>query len=146
VNYREASLQDIDALLAIEQQSFRSPWSRTMFEKELALQFSYNRVAELKKERELAGYIFCWLAPPEASIMSIAVKPEQRRRGMGTYLLGKTLEDLKAMAVREVFLEVRPSNFSARSLYQRFGFFELGVRPRYYQDSGEDAIVMKKEL
>jgi len=146
VDYREPNPQDIDALLAIEQQSFRSPWSRKLFEKELTLAFCYNRVAELKAERQLAGYIFCWLAPPEASIMSIAVKPEQRRRGLGSYILGKALEDLKKQGFREAFLEVRPSNHSARSLYQRFGFREVGVRPRYYQDSGEDAIVMKKEF
>ena len=143
---RPAREQDLDELMEIEKQSFRSPWSRKMFQRELGLGFSMHKIAELKGESKIAGFVFCWLAPPEASIMSIAVRPEMRRRGLGGYLLEQTLADLKKLEVREVFLEVRPSNTPARSLYSGFGFFEIGIRPRYYEDSGEDAIVMKKEL
>jgi len=146
VNFRAAAEPDIDQLLEIEKQSFSMPWSKKMFLHELYLPFSYNRVAELKSDLSIAGFIFCWLSPPEASIMSIAVKPDLRRRGLGAFILAKALHDLKERDTREAYLEVRPGNAAAQALYKSFGFVQVGLRPRYYTDTNEDAIVMKKEL
>jgi len=146
LDYRPVRLNDLDQIMEIELRSFKTPWSRKMFLRELELNFSYNRAAELRDDKKIAGYVFCWLTKPEASIMSIAVREDLRNQGLGSCLMARTLSDLKAAGAAEAWLEVRPSNSAALALYRRFGFREVGVRPRYYRDSGEDAVVMKKEL
>jgi len=146
VELRACIAEDLDQVMAIEQESFRTPWSRELFLKELSLQFAYHRVAELKQDQTIAGYLFCWLGGPEATILSLAIKPELRRQGLASYLLQRALDDFSREGIKEVWLEVRPSNFFARALYRKFDFQEVGIRPKYYYDSGEDAIVMKKNL
>ncbi len=146
VSLRPFQKQDLEQAMAIEQISFRAPWTREMFLKELELKFAYHRMASLNSEGEIAGYIFCWLMEPEASILSVAVRPDWRRRGLAGYLLLSALDDFQSRGIREVWLEVRPSNFPARSLYRAFEFQPVGIRPKYYYDTGEDAIVMKLKL
>jgi ribosomal-protein-alanine N-acetyltransferase len=116
-----------------------------MFERELDLEFSYHMVAELKGGG-IGGYVFCWRAGPEANVMTLAVRSDLRRQGLGSWILQKTLDELENSGIKGVWLEVRPGNLAARSLYRSFGFQEVGIRPKYYYDTGEDAIVMKKEL
>jgi len=146
VIFRPVLKSDLNEILKIEKQSFPTPWSREMFSKELELGFSYHRLLELKGEGKILAYIFCWLGKDEASILSLAVAPEWRRKGLGSYLLSKMLAELKKSGINWVWLEVRPSNLPAQALYTKFGFKEAGVRPLYYRDTGEDALVMKKEL
>ena len=146
IEFREFVMEDLKEVYEIELKSFKSPWSKEMFIRELELEFAYNRVAELKRDEMIAGYIFCWVVLNEATILSLAVRSDLRGEGLGGYILKRALLDFKGLGVREVWLEVRPSNIIARGLYRKFGFQEIGIRPRYYQDSNEDAIVMKKEL
>jgi [ribosomal protein S18]-alanine N-acetyltransferase len=146
INYRPTMVSDLDAIMEIENQSFRTPTRRETYEKELDYNFYLKRVAELKEDLTIAGYGFCLVTPPEASVMSIAVRPELRKKGLASHFLKKILDDLKALKVREVWLDVRPSNRAAQALYQGSGFHRAGVRAGYYSDSGEDALVMKKEL
>ena len=146
IELRPAEIGDLEEILEIEQKSFRTPWSRQMFLRELELAFSYHRVARLRINNQLVGYIFCWSADKEASILSLAVNSEFRRQGIGAYILESALRDFKEQGIREAWLEARVSNFPAIALYQRLDFSLVGLRLGYYQDTGEDALVMKKEL
>jgi len=74
--------------------------------------------------------------------MNIAVHPGRRRKGLGRLLLGRMIEFAKSKMIRVVWLEVRPSNVTARKLYEKMGFTETGRRPRYYTDTKEDAVIM----
>jgi len=146
VQLRQFQLNDLEQVLMIERQSFRTPWSREMFLKELELDFAYNRVAELKKDKGIAGYIFCWLVLTEATVLSLAVREDLRRQGLALYILETAFDDFKHKGIKEVWLEVRQTNVPARALYTRLGFEQVGIRPKYYYDSNEDAIVMRKAL
>jgi len=138
---------DLDEILAIERASFPHPWSPEMFDEELN-----NRLCHIFVARERAGtggrvvgYVCFWLFLAEMHLLNIAVDPVSRQRGIGAGLLARALDFARERGVKMVFLEARRGNRSAQSLYRRFGFREMGVRPRYYED-GEDAIVMLLEV
>ena len=92
------------------------------------------------EERRIVGYLICSRYADVWHLMNIAVDPPARRRGIATALL----EEMIARAGQDASytLEVRPSNIHAVALYERFGFRSAGTRPRYYQDTGEDALIM----
>jgi [ribosomal protein S18]-alanine N-acetyltransferase len=146
VNYRPALLSDLDAVMAIEEKSFRTPSSRENYMQEIEFDFYFKRVAEQRDCARIAAYSFSLVTPPEASLMTIAVRPDLRNQGLGEYLLGKILDEFRALRIAEVWLLVRTGNLAAQALYKHAGFEQKGVRPRYYPDSGEDALVLKKEL
>jgi ribosomal-protein-alanine N-acetyltransferase len=138
---------DLDEILAIERASFPHPWSPEMFDEELN-----NRLCHIFVARErfgggnrVAGYVCFWLFLAEMHLLNIAVDPASRRRGIGASLLARTMDFARERGVKMAFLEVRRGNRAAQSLYRRFGFRDMGVRPRYYED-GEDAIVMLLEV
>ena len=91
-------------------------------------------------DHELAGYMICSRYDTVWHVMNVAVDPDRRRRGIGNALIAALLERVERDA--QLTLEVRRSNTGAITLYERFGFRSAGVRRRYYQDNGEDAIVM----
>jgi ribosomal-protein-alanine N-acetyltransferase len=93
-------------------------------------------------EVNILGYGGFWLLAGEAHISTIAVRPEWRRRGIGELLLVAMLERAVELGGDLATLEVRVSNVAAQSLYQKYGFAKVGLRPRYYSDRGEDALVM----
>jgi len=118
-----------------------------MFDEELN-----NRLCHIFVARERAaagarvvGYVCFWLFLAEMHLLNIAVDPAARNRGIGAALLARALDFARERGVKMVFLEVRRGNREAQSLYRRFGFREMGVRPRYYED-GEDALVMLREV
>ena len=131
-------------ILEIENSSFPSPWTLNAFKQEL------NRVVShfwaLSVDEVLAGYICFWIFAGEIHLMNIAVHPKMRRKGFGCYLLAKMIEVAKSRTIGKAWLEVRPSNAIARAMYQKVGFWETGRRPRYYEDTNEDAIVMSLSL
>jgi len=138
---------DLDEILAIERASFPHPWSPEMFDEELNNRLCHIFVARerIGAGNQVAGYVCFWLFLAEMHLLNIAVDPVSRRRGIGTALLARTLDFARERGVKMAFLEVRRGNQAAQSLYRRFGFREMGVRPRYYED-GEDAIVMLLEV
>jgi [ribosomal protein S18]-alanine N-acetyltransferase len=146
IKTRPATERDIPEMLAIEVQSFPSPWSGEMFEKELTLDFSRRLVAEMKADKSVAGFVLCRMSGPVADIMTIAVKPDLRKSGLGGYILNKMMAEMVSLGVTEVWLEVRPGNLAAQALYLKSGIKKTGVRTKYYTDTGEDAIIMKREL
>ena len=95
---------------------------------------------------EIRGYIGMWLIIDEGHITNLAVHPAYRRRGVGRLLLKNLIQTGKRYGLRRLTLEVRQTNLAAQNLYMEFGFTTVGVRPRYYLDNHEDALIMWKEL
>lgn len=132
---------DLDAILAIEQESFSTPWLREHFEHEIAAPHSFPFVAAC--DGMIVGYVCMMSLFEEAQILDIAVAPEQRGRGVGRLLLEKAFATAKGKGAEVMTLEVRSSGAAAIGLYEKLGFSRVGVRNAYY-DSSEDAILMEK--
>ena len=124
-------------MIAIERRAFATPWSLAMFVLELSKPSGICLAAEV--EDELVGYLVCSRYDTVWHVMDIAVDPDRLRRGIASALLSRLLE---MDPHGEFTLEVRESNTGAVALYERFGFRSAGVRPRYYQDNGENAVIM----
>jgi ribosomal-protein-alanine N-acetyltransferase len=137
-------LEDIPAVHAIESASFPTPWPPYAFRGEL----ESNRMAHylvLRAAARVVAYAGIWLMVDEAHVTTFAVLPAYRRRGIGGRLLCELIELAADLGASVVTLEVRLGNVAARRLYQRFGFRPVGVRPHYYSDNGEDALIMTTE-
>ena len=137
---------DMEAVFRIAEASFPIPWPLIEFEKELIRPYSALRVLRPSRTGPVAGFLNYWLIIDELQIMNLAVAPEYRCRGYGCALL----DDLNCLAgplgVSMMTLEVRRSNAQAIRLYERYGFSRVGVRPQYYSDNAEDALVMRRAL
>jgi ribosomal-protein-alanine N-acetyltransferase len=131
-------------ILEIERSSFASPWSPDIFREETL--GSISRIRVLMIDKKVGGYICFWVYAGEIHLMNIAVHPEKRGQGHGQYLLTQMIEEGISEGAASAWLEVRPSNSIARSLYQKVGFTEIARRPRYYTDTMEDAIMMSLPL
>jgi ribosomal-protein-alanine N-acetyltransferase len=135
------TVEDIPAVHRIERASFPIPWPPYAFQQELETnRMAYYLIVRLGSET--VGYAGVWLMVDEAHITTFAVLPAWRRRGIGGRLMHAVMELAESMDARVATLEVRLSNVAARRLYQAFGFKPVGVRPRYYSDNGEDALIM----
>jgi len=131
-------------LLAIERSSFPSPWDASSFSSEIDRTISHFWLLTIHDV--LAGYICFWIFAGEVHLLNIAVQEAFRRKGAGWRLLSKMFEAGNSEGAETAWLEVRPSNIAARSLYRKAGFREVGRRPHYYTDTSEDAIVMSMAL
>jgi ribosomal-protein-alanine N-acetyltransferase len=138
VEIRRLIYADLPQVVAIERRAFTTPWSLAMFVLELSKPSGICLAAQV--ENELVGYLICSRYDTIWHVMNVAVDPDRRRRGIASALLGALLERVGDGA--QVTLEVRHSNAGAIALYERFGFRSAGVRPRYYVDNGEDAVIM----
>ncbi len=140
INIREATENDIDGIFNIENESFTVPWSREMIEE--TFENSYTKVFAAEDGEELVGYASVGLMVPDAELLSIAVKTDRRRQGIGEMLFDSILAFLDKQDVSDLFLEVRESNEAAIELYLKKGFEEIGRRKAYYQKPVEDAVLM----
>jgi len=138
---RRLTVEDLDAVVAIERAVSRIPWSRRAFEEELA---EGDRRAWLLAEEDGAvlGYAGALIVLDEAHVVNVAVVPARWGEGIATRLLLELLGMLRARGVRDCTLEVRIGNERAAALYRRLGFAPVGLRRAYYPDTGEDAIIM----
>ncbi len=136
---------DVDRVVAIERTSFSMPWSRGAFVYELE-QNRAARCSVCRDDGQVVGYLCLWEIGDEIHITNLAVDPAHRRRGVARFLLTEILADARRRGIRTVFLEVRPTNTGALSLYQGLGFQVIGRRKGYYYDTGEDALVMEADL
>jgi ribosomal-protein-alanine N-acetyltransferase len=136
---------DIDAVMEIERLSFRAPWSRNVFLEELEREWARVDVVRDVASGDVVAFANYWLVADELHILNIATHPQQRRSGHATRLLAHMIEIARAGACRLMTLEVRRSNAIAQRLYRRFAFRAVGVRPNYYAEDQEDAIVMLLE-
>ena len=138
-------LEDVPDVHRIEAASFPMPWPDYAFRQELQT----NRLAHylvVRSGDETVAYGGLWLLVDEAHITTFAVLPEWRRRGIGGRLMVALMDLALRLDARVMTLEVRLSNRPARDLYAHFGFKPVGVRPRYYSDNGEDALIMTTEV
>ena len=138
------AIADLDAVQEIERRSFRTPWPAHAYRTELET----NRLASYLVARlagRVVGYGGVWLMVDEAHVTTFAVDPDFRRRHIGERLLLALLDLAIARNAREATLEVRLSNLAARRLYEKYGFRPVGLRPRYYSDDNEDALIMTTE-
>jgi len=135
---RRLTYADLPQVIAIERRAFPTPWSLAMFVLELSKPSGVCLAAT--GGEELHGYLVCSRYDRVWHVMNVAVAPERRRRGVASNLISRLL----AEAGRELpfTLEVRVSNRDAIAMYEKLGFRSAGVRPRYYQDNGEDALIM----
>jgi ribosomal-protein-alanine N-acetyltransferase len=136
---RRLSYSDLPHVIAIERRSFPTPWSLAMFVLELSKPSGICLAATSRGQ--LIGYLVCSRYDQVWHIMNVAVDPARRRRGIATELLERLFERAGGAAAQYT-LEVRQSNQGAIELYRRFGFRPAGTRRRYYQDNGEDALIM----
>ena len=140
---RKLGFSDLPQVLAIERRAFPTPWSTAMFVLELSKVSGVCLaavVSDERRDRRLGGYVICSRYADVWHLMNVAVDPPLRRRGIASALMEGLID---RVGPDEPFtLEVRPSNGGAIALYERFGFRPAGTRPRYYRDTGEDALIM----
>lgn len=130
-------------IAALEQQCFSDPWSANSVASELENPLSLWLVA-LDGET-VAGYVGSQAVLGEADMMNLAVHPDYRRCGVAQKLVSALLQELAHCGNYSLTLEVRASNEPAKALYEKLGFQQVGVRPRYYEKPREDALILKKE-
>jgi ribosomal-protein-alanine N-acetyltransferase len=135
-------LSDLPVVMEITRRSLPLPWGEAVWREELASPLGLYLV--LEEDGAVSGYIGLKLISDEAHVMTIAVRPEHRRRGFARTLVEAALVDPASADARRVHLEVRPSNAGARALYGYLGFVRTGLRPTYYGD--EDALLMTLDL
>jgi ribosomal-protein-alanine N-acetyltransferase len=140
---RRLSYPDLPQVIAIERRAFPTPWSLAMFVLELSKPSGICLAAVLRGERarRLTGYLICSRYETVWHVMNIAVDVDRRREGIASALLSDLYARVDDSQARYT-LEVRQSNAPAIRLYEREGFRAAGLRRRYYQDNGEDALIM----
>lgn len=151
MNWRLSALteSDIEQILSIEKKSFTQPWSYRLFHEELSSKDAFDYVVKLNnhdKPGEVIAYFCSRITGDEMSILRIAVESGWRNSGIALWLLGRCFEIALTKGVKSVFLEVRENNNAAISLYRKLGFVNVGKRPDYYSETGEDALVFMKKL
>ena len=144
IRVRIAKSSDLDDIYELDVQTFAMPWSKEALSYDI-LENDNAFVIVAEYEGEFAGYADIWTVLDEADLNSIAVRVDFRRKGIGDAIMLAMTEMLSANGVATINLEVRVSNMPAIKLYKKYGFNECGVRPGYYLDNGEDALIMKRE-
>jgi ribosomal-protein-alanine N-acetyltransferase len=137
---------DLDPVMEIERLSFRAPWSRQVFREELSRSWAFLDVLRWTTTGRVLAFCNYWRVADEVHILKVATHPEARRMGLGSRLMEHILAFGRRQPCRSVTLEVRRSNEPAQRIYRRFGFKAVGLRPNYYADDNEDAVVMLLEL
>ena len=143
---RPMTASDVPQIVAIERRVFGADaWPARAFQEEQCNRVAYYFVltpAPDKRPGVIAGYVGLWALSDSVQIVTIAVRPESQRGGLGELLVQRAFALAEEVGAEEVTLECRESNEPARRLYGKYGFEEVGRRRRYYQDNGEDALIM----
>lgn len=140
---RPMTIDDLDAVLAIERQCHGFSWSGEIFRAELEKPFA--RIELLELDGQIAGFLCWWLIAGEMEVQNVATAVAFRRRGVARRLLEYVLQEARSVAAVRALLEVRVGNHGAIKLYRQLGFVDNGIRRHYYPD-GEDALLMEKNL
>ena len=147
--FRRMVLDDLDRIMEIEKDGFTHPWSAELIRREMLHDWSTILLAtEIRTgpghlpTEVILGFVVYWLVHDELHILNIATAIEERRRGIGRALMDEAARRARVAGAVLATLEVRRSNVSAIALYRKLGYRQIGVRPNYYVDEGEDAIVM----
>ena len=136
------STSDLDAIVALEAQAFTNPWPRETLVWELR-NSDVTRIYLLRNDAgAVVGFCVCWVVFDELHINTLAVAPNERRKGLATLMLEHVLTEGSKEGARKATLEVRASNTAALALYERLGFRVTATRPRYYTNPDEDALIL----
>ena len=138
---RNAEERDIDRLTELDALCFSMPWSREAFRQELC-ENPLVFYLVLESEDGVIAYAGLWKILTEGHITNVAVEPAMRRNGLAELLLRELFQQSEASGIRRFTLEVRPSNEAAKGLYEKLGFVVMGRRKQYYEDNGEDALIL----
>jgi ribosomal-protein-alanine N-acetyltransferase len=128
-------------IMAIERQVYPRPWSPSLFVSEMTAGRTRSYLVALES-RAVVGYAGLISYGDEAHVTTIAVDPERQRMKIGTRLMYELIGEAQRMGSHAMSLEVRVTNWGAQRMYARFGFRPVGVRKGYYQETGEDAVIM----
>jgi [ribosomal protein S18]-alanine N-acetyltransferase len=134
---------DLDTVMEIERVSFRSPWSRQVFLEELTRDWAHVDVVRDAVTDDVVAFANYWLVADEVHVLNLATHPQG---GHASRMMAHMIDFARRELCRYVTLEVRRSNAAALRLYRRFAFRAIGVRPNYYAEDQEDAIVMLLDL
>lgn len=139
---RQMHENDLEAILAIESQSYQFPWAEGVFRDCMRMRY-HCRIAE-DEAGVLSGYALMSQGAGEGHILNLCVASDVQGQGLGRFMLDRLMDIAEHHSLRAVFLEVRPSNHIALALYETAGFQEIGRRPNYYpaREGREDAIVL----
>ncbi len=144
VTFRKMTETDVFRVAELEKNIFSDAWSEVGLRDTLGQKQAFITVAE--EDNEIVGYCIIYYAMTEAEIARIAVTENMRRKGVGCGLLDEVCNCCKKMKVERLLLDVRESNDSARSFYQKYGFVVDGVRKGFYEQPKENAVLMSKML
>jgi len=144
----QVEASDLPEIIEIEMESFLTPWSKSSFLKDLTLGFSRFWAATLTEDgvRRIAGYVLAWDVEDEVHILKLATRRQYQRRGIARFLTERLLQECRQNGVRRATLEVRETNAAAQDFYRKLDFSRAGIRKGYYSDTGEDAILLKKDI
>lgn len=154
-NYRvrQMTVDDLPVVLDIEKVAFKHPWSPDLLKRELQHDWSTILLVEEPKpppnpdgELRILGFAIFWIVHDELHVLNVATDPVHRRRGVARFVMEAALAKAKERKCALATLEVRRGNEGALALYKDLGFRPVGIRPNYYVDEGEDAIVMVLDL
>jgi [ribosomal protein S18]-alanine N-acetyltransferase len=138
---------DLDDIMEIERTAFRAPWSRQVFVEELDREWAYVDILRTREPRGgVLAFVNYWLVRDEVHILNVATRASVRRQGHAARLLEHVIAFAHRERCRYLTLEVRRSNQAAIRLYRKYGFRPVGIRPNYYVEDREDAIVMLLEI
>ncbi len=145
---RRMTPADLPAVMEIENQAFSNPWTLEMVKKELTQEWSTVLLAEEYTPRGwlVRGFAIFWLVHDEVHVLNVATHRDVRRMGLGRYVMEAVLALGRQHRCRVATLEVRRGNEAALGLYKGLGFRAVGMRPAYYSDDREDAVVMALDL
>ena len=138
--FRLCEAQDLPAVMELDREAFFDPWSLETWQRELQNPIAVWIVEEV--EREIVGYAGIWNVAGEAQVMRVAVRKALRNRGLGLMLMQELIHKSLESGAEAMTLEVRESNAAALKVYERCGFVSQGVRPNYYEDTHEGAVIM----
>ena len=139
---RRMTVEDVDAVHAIEAATFATPWSRQSFYEEMTRNACARYLVAALPDGEIVGFAGVWVVLDEGHITNIAVRQDYRGRGIGRALTRALIQYAANLGVVYMTLEVRRSNEIAQRVYLQNGFIQVGVRKKYYEDNGEDALFM----
>ena len=140
INFRSMTAADIVAVAKMEEEAFYDAWNHSMLLNEINNELTTYLVMEL--EGKVIGYCGFWLVAGEAQITRVAVTEEQRGQGFGTHLIATLINKAWELGAEAITLEVRESNLAAQRAYLTCGFASEGIRPNYYEDNHENAVIM----
>jgi ribosomal-protein-alanine N-acetyltransferase len=143
LRFRPVVEADLPRIMEIEAAGFLHPWSEALLRAELGHAWS-SLLAAVDGEGggRILGYVIFWLVHDEVHVLNVGTAPEARRQGVARALMDQAVAVGRGRSARLSTLEVRRSNAPAIALYRSLGYREVGVRPRYYAEENEDAIVM----